>query len=390
MFALLRPALVCVACFFVAVTHCCGQQFSLPFRRNVEADKDKTYWLSENEGPWLIMCASFAGENAMYQANDLVLELRSKHKLKAFVFKKTIEFDKSVSGAGMGTVKPVGDGMFIIRPPEMEYVHGTDFDEIAVVVGDFPSIDDRSAIDALEKIKTLHPEALSFSETVPTNQRMGVFRYIQQMASPDSELKKKGPMRQAFMIPSPLLPEEYFAQRGIDRVILELNEDLKYSLLNCPAPYSVRVASFRGETTFDLNRMREAQEEDERQRRWGKPRQNSQLAEAGEKASRLTNELRKLGIEAYEFHDRYESYVCVGAFDWVTRRSENGREVWNPDVVQTISDYKATVEDRVIKNFPGAGKPLRPKTLPALRDSGIVFDAQPIPVQVPVSHVRKR
>lgn len=384
---LVVSVVICLALFDV----CTGQQLSLPFRRGVEADKDKTYWLTEHEGPWLIMCASFAGENAIYQAKDLVHELRSKHNLKAYVFKKNIDFPDTVPGAGMGTVKIVGDGQILARSPEMEFAHGHDFEEIAVLVGNFSSFDDRGAADTLEKIKTMQPAALAFSDTVPTNQRMGVWRRIQQQVSGNSEMKSKGPMRQAFLIPNPLIPEENFNQRTVDTVILNLNRDLKYGLLSCPAPFSVRVATFRGETTFNLTEIAKAQVEDARQSKWGKPREKSQLAEAGEKAHRLTNELRKLGVEAYEFHDRYESYVCVGAFDWIKRPGPDGRDVWNDDVIKTINDYKATLEEnKGIKNLPGTGKPVRPKTLPSLRNTDILFDIQPIPVQVPVSAVGKR
>ncbi len=372
-----------------------AQQFPLPFRRSVEADKEKTYWLTDREGPWLIMCASFAGDNAIFQANDLVLELRSKHSLKAFVFKKDIKFAKTVNGAGMGTVEIVGEGenkKIVARSQQMEYAHGHDFEEIAVLVGSFSSIEDRSAADTLEKIKTLQPGALAFDETVPTHQRMGVWREIQRRISGNAEMKKKGPMRQAFMIPNPLMPEEYFTRHGVDTVILNLNRDreIKYSLLNCPAPYSVRVATFRGETSFKLEDIEKAKQEESRYTKFTKPREKSQLAEAGEKAHRLTNELRKEGVAAYEFHDRYESYVCVGEFDWIKKTGTNGREVWNEDVLKTISLYKATIEDRAIKNYPGMGKPIRPKTLPALRGTDIVFDAQPIPVQVPVAGVGNR
>ena len=47
----------------------------LPFAR-IEADPNKEYWLSEENGPWMIMAASFTGEGARTQARELILELR--------------------------------------------------------------------------------------------------------------------------------------------------------------------------------------------------------------------------------------------------------------------------------------------------------------------------
>ena len=47
----------------------------VPFR-SVEADPNKQYWLTEDQGPWMIMATSFAGPGAEEQAHALVLELR--------------------------------------------------------------------------------------------------------------------------------------------------------------------------------------------------------------------------------------------------------------------------------------------------------------------------
>ncbi len=47
----------------------------VPFR-SVEADPNKMYWLTEDQGPWMIMATSFAGPGAEEQAHTLVLELR--------------------------------------------------------------------------------------------------------------------------------------------------------------------------------------------------------------------------------------------------------------------------------------------------------------------------
>ena len=36
----------------------------IPFKKSVEADPNKDYALTEDDGPWLIMCRCFAGETA--------------------------------------------------------------------------------------------------------------------------------------------------------------------------------------------------------------------------------------------------------------------------------------------------------------------------------------
>jgi hypothetical protein len=115
-------------------------------------------------------------------------------------------------------------------------------------------------------------------------------------------------------------------------------------------------------------------------KRLGKPLdiEQSKLAQAGRKANILCEELRKLGIEAYEFHDRSESFVCVGAFDWVSRKDNFGGVEFNPEVEKTIMLFKGTVE-----NMPGNQNSFAAKSLPTLEKQGIAFDVQPVPVAVP-------
>ncbi len=367
-----------------------AQKSAFPFRRHVGAEKDKTYWLTKDEGPWLIMCASFSGENGLHQANDLVHELRSQQNLNAFVYTMKVDLPETINGAGTGRVDIVDEGHFEARSLQFKFANGGAFEEIAVLIGNFSGLDDRNAELTLEKIKTMRPKSLAFNETVPTNQSLGYWRDVYRKVSGDPDAKKKGPMGQAILIPSPLLPEEYFAQKHVDKFILDLNRGTEFSLLDCPKMYSVRVATFRGETTFNLNEIEQLKNDELRLRKLGMSREKSKLAEALDKAHRLTKELRKADIEAYEFHDRFESYVCVGGFDWLKRSGPDGRDVLNQEVIDTINRYKATVEDGTIKNFPGMGQLLRPKSMPALRGTDIVFDIQPVPVQVPVSSVSKR
>jgi hypothetical protein len=268
----------------------------------------------------------------------------------------------------------------------MKLANGGDFEEIAVMVGDFPRFDDRAAEATLEKIKAMQPKALAMTETTPSSQVMGQLRALYRRVKNDPEDSRRGPMGQAFLIPNPLLPEEYFRQQQVDTAILDLNRGIQYSLLECPAPYSVRVATFRGEVTFDLKTIELAQYEDSKL----KARDKSALAEAGEKARRLTEELRKAKIGAYVFHDRYESYVCVGAFDWVTRTGSDGKEVWNPAVIETINRYKGSTVQGQLRGFPGMANLVQPKSMAALRGTDIVFDIQPIAVRIPTGGTGRR
>ena len=344
------------------------------FRPAVNAQRNRTYTLTKQQGPWLIACASFTGKDAARQANDLVYELRKKYKLEAFVYKKEFDFRKNIKGIGFSPTETVRgkDGKLKAKPIKMKALRGSQFEEIAVVVGDFPSLTDRKTQKALEKIKYLRPRTLEVSATMKSNQSYGKMREDLRKINKDRNIRAMGPMRQAMVIPNPLLPETYFQRQSVDSTILKLNDGLEFGLLRNSKPYTVRVATFRGHSDFGSAQKIDAQ------RKSQKKKKVSKLAIAAAKAHRLTSELRKRGVEAYEFHDRFESYVCVGGYDWVKKRRRDGRDEMNPQIARIIDSYKATKQD--FGHLRGA---IQPKSLPNIRHLGIVFDVQPRPVAVP-------
>ena len=339
----------------------------VPFRK-VEADPSQSYELTESDGPWMIMCASFAGANAEQQAHELVLELRGKHKLEAYVFKHHFDFTASEVG---NTLDKYG------ARKRMRAANGAKFDEFAVLVGNFHSVEQPDVEKTLEKIKYLKPDTLSLARGEELNQRYAGWRDAVRRVSRMGANKDKGPMSHAFVTKNPLLPNEYFAAKGLDRFVVELNEDLPFSLLKNPGAYTVKVASFRGAEKLALNGKEEAEFESI----LGKPRKASRtnlakIDEAALKASKLTKALREQGVEAYEFHDRTESIVCIGSFDSVGDPRPDGKIEINPAVHRLMQQYgPETIQD------PSLGKGqlgVRPRSL-----AGIPFDVQPLPVVVP-------
>src|SRR5687768_5618467 len=108
-------------------------------------------------------------------------------------------------------------------------------------------------------------------------------------------------MGNAFVTRNPLLPEDYFVAPGLDPLVLDMNCGVEFSLLDCPGQFSVRVATFRGESTMDLTKMgTESGSPFHTGLFNGEP---SKLELAAEKAHKLTVALREQKIEAYEFHD---------------------------------------------------------------------------------------
>ena len=325
-------------------------QAQLPFRKkNSRAAAANNRDLTVKNGPWVIMCASFSGESAEESALQLVNELR-QHRLSAFLYRHS--FDYSGSFQGLGWQEPDKQGNFTRTPKIMKSANLDVVRETAVLVGDFPSPDDGRAQRTLKQIKSLR------ITSVP-----GLFK--------DGTVNPT-PLRTAFMLPNPLLPAEYFRRPKIDKFIFKINNKLQYSLLKCPGLYSVRIASFRGDSTVDQGKIDRASDAFQTKYKDGKPVSSSRLLDAEEKAHNLTLALRKKGVEAYEFHDRTESYVCIGSFDWVTRKT-NDRVMNNPDIVKLVEACKPEV-----RNLPGAPNAILPKSV-----MGITFDPKPTPIMVP-------
>ncbi len=325
----------------------------IPFKR-VEADVNKDYRLTEDHGPWMILAASFVGPQAEQQAQDLVLELRKEFKLKAFVHKKTYDFTEPVVGIGVNRYG---------GPRKMRYANEKRFDEIAVLAGDFQGVEDPNLEKALGKIRIARPKCLDSRDTESTAQPLFSIRELHRRLSASEEKKQRGPMGHAFVTRNPLLPEEYFAPKGIDPFVVLMNRDVKYSLLDNQGNYTVRIATFRGSTTMNVAEI----EKD------GKGLPNK-LEQAAINAHEMTMALRKQRIEAYEFHDRYESIVTIGSFDTVGTSLGNGRTEMRPEIHAIVQRYGAHR-----KPIPGNAE----LGLVPVDVKGIPCDIQPWPVQVP-------
>jgi len=333
----------------------------IPFKK-IEADPNKSYELEERHGPWIIMAASFAagGEAeqraaAEQQAHDLVMELRQKFKLEAYTFRQSFDFSKPVEGNGLSKYG---------GRRRMRNLYNNRFDEIAVVVGNFQTLDDPQLDKTLERLKYARPQVFQREEN-KSSQRMSTIRDFYRVVVNDPSRKSKGPMGAAFASRNPLLPKELFTAKGLDPFVAGMNRDLPHSLLNCPGRYTVRVATFRGVDT-----MKPAEFE----RLTTQERKYSKIDEAALKASELCKQLRQQGVEAYEFHDRTESIVTIGSFAEVGQPRIDGKIEINPAIHRIMEAY-------------GPIKQLKPGTnmeeVYARVQNGLRFDPQPLPVEVP-------
>ena len=179
-----------------------------------------------------------------------------------------------------------------------------------------------------------------------------------------------GPLAHAFITRNPLLPEDYFAPKGgVDDLVLKINKNVDHSLLDCPGKYTVEVAHFTGEVILDQNKIRAI----ESGAKPGPETAKQGLAAAAKKAHDMTEGLRMIGYEAYEFHDRDKSLVTVGSFDSLGAPGPDGAFKFSPQVNFIIERFGA-------ETVHGSGKTgaIKPKSF-----IGIFFDVEPIPIEVP-------
>ena len=329
--------------------------------KRVEADPHRSYELTDQCGPWMIMACSFSGDQAERQAHDLVLELRARWKVPAYVYRAQFDLGRA-EGRGVDRYG---------NPVRMRYQHGSEIKEVAVVVGNYRTADDAEAKSTLQTLKYAQPDCLQTEEARRTRDVAGLRDWYHmewtKAFQSNAEPKQRGPMGHAFIAANPLLPQDYFVPKGVDKLVEELNEGLEFSLLRCPGKYTVRVAHFTGNAAIRVRDIQAIKS--------GEKDLPPALADAAKRAHSLCLALRnKYGVEAYEFHDRYSSIVTVGSFHSLGTPRPDGKIAIDPEIYAVMKKYGA--ETYTTPNGTTAMKGLALKDIAA-------FDPQPMPMEVP-------
>lgn len=391
----LLAALIIFGCLQSAQAQSLWKKF-VPVQQ-IEASPAADYHLTDSNGPWHVMAATFSGPGSEDQARELVLEFRSKYNIPAYVHSMTFNLGEERVGRGIDKFG---------APARMRYQKGDRIQELAVVLGDFPTIDDPRAEELLERVKILKPDSLSTENGRETTQTLAHVRKLQKASIARwAQDKTLGPMRSAFICRNPLLPEEYFAPRGVDNFVANMNNGVQDSLLNCPGRYTIQVAHFEGKTTIE-GAMATGR------KKGRKKSADDPLDVAAENAHLLTVALRSKGWEAFEFHDREQSLVTVGSFDEVDiippdnrllPRRDREKAIFqtfgaafntpsNPSLGEPTSFADRSRVQEVTQKFnqivnselgltPAAG--LKPKYLEVLPGRFVTFDVHPQVMEVP-------
>jgi hypothetical protein len=322
------------------------------FGKNVEADPSKEYRLTELNGPAMILVTTFAGANGRREANTLVYELRKNYKYKAYVHEQTFVHDlkKEEKQPQNPYAKP------------LKYRKTGSLSAYAVLVGDFQSFDDLDFQKTLKEIKQCVPECMRSNQT--NSQDYKIWR------SNTAAINGKGPLYMAFGVMNPMLPPEN--QHGnIDKLVEALNADSLYSLLKCPRRYTVRIATFTGKIIIRQDEIKEI-EAGKKPFSSGK---TSELEIAGKAATKLCKVLREQGVEAYEFHDRFASFVTIGGFDSYGQELPNGMIELHPEIAKIMEHFQGKPATQGVQPGTIAHEPVR--------IAGIECDVQPMIIEVP-------
>jgi hypothetical protein len=362
----------------------------------LSADKpNDALTIKAEHGPWLIMAMSFHGNDAKAKAEQLASELRKDHKLQAYCLNKRFDFTNRLEGAGFDE-----EG----RERKMKYRDPKVIDSYAVLIGDFDSIDSPAIKDTLAKVKKIVPRAVPKTDasidaktnSVDVHSYRNYLRKVLPSADgATASSTTKPPMGNAFITRNPLLPAEYYKAPELDKFVKTINEEKglsDHSLLDCQGKFSVRVAVFRGDEVTES---------------WGRQAnglndQNkiSQLDIAAERAMLTTKALRRAGYEAYQYHDRTQSYVTIGSFNELGSVDKNNRFVYDNRIQEIINRFGAT--KKITQTQFGTSQTptllfdlVDQKTIPEFntRDSkelgtwlskySVAFDLKPAPMAVP-------
>ena len=137
-------------------------------------------------------------------------------------------------------------------------------------------------------------------------------------------------MGAAFVTRNPLLPDDFFQAAKVDDFVVQLNKNVEHSLLKCPKSFTVRVASFQGNAATNFSGTTAESKGNA---------VTDKLDYAAEKANRLTTALRAKDVEAYEYHDRYASYVTIGSFDELGKPLPSGEFQYHPDILAILEKW---------------------------------------------------
>ncbi len=348
--------------------------------------------LKAEHGPWLIYATSLEGPDSKLQAIALAIELRNEFGLNAYIMPKTFDFSNKVVGSGLSETG---------KQKIMQYADDRVVECYSILVGDFTSVDAPQTKEVLKKIKTIKPKffatetmAEKIDDVTPGEMSVAYRVWLKQKSSNDIPGEAVSPMINAFITRNPLLPEEFYNAPELEEFVVKLNERAENSILKCPGRFTVRIANFTGSQTTLLSGGSNSSTTNSLN--------GAALEEAAIQANLLASLLRRAGYEAYEFHDRSCSSVCVGNFESLGAVDASGTFVYSPEIMKVVADFGGVKDYRIsqygpvpvaktlldvvnYKKYPELTVGTEAEKMKKVKEYSLAFEANPKPIFVPKS-----
>ncbi len=344
-------ALVFLALLSISNTAYCGR---------TEAIQGKRYHLTNQHGPWMIMVASLSdvkeenrinGLTAWEAADTIVYELRTKG-IPAYTYSVEEETD-------------VVDGPNSIQNVARRVIARQG--EICVLAGNFKSIDDEQAQAVLKWIKK------KYTSSIVDEKKGGLFAKTPGQPSPFGG---------AMLTINPIYSGE-IQNKKLDDVIVDLNNDTPFTLLENPGKFTLHVATFAGGSVMQVGNQSSTKAMALFEQNFG-----SNLDDCAKDAMELAEALRTASkhgydknYEAWVFHDHYRSIVTVGSFS-----SKQDPRI--EPLVRLFGGRAGTAESRIVTDdgiIPATFTLPQKPTLQNPLKKQWYFDAQPRIMTVPTA-----
>lgn len=267
---------------------------------SVVAQQPTGFAITPEVGPWMILVASYRGDDARAKAEGMCRELRTNYKVAAYLFNRADDERRAenervaqIREQHKRKLREAGlpeDTKLPIKTVRIE-------DQYAVLVGGFK--DDIAARKGLDDIRKLKPsESLQLTAYMPD-------------ASGKMREQAINPFQSAFVCRNPRVPNEKAgANEGPDPRIKEYNAGESFSLLKCSGPWTLVVKSYTGAAVIQSQNAPKSVME--KLMPFGKG--GALLNANARQAHEVADVLKKIGFDSYVLHTEYSSYVTIGAF----------------------------------------------------------------------------
>jgi hypothetical protein len=267
----------------------------------VEADPNKEYAVTPEAGAWMIRVITYVGPDARQLAHQLILEIRSRFDLPAFVVSSGDEERRKQQQELEQFRTQFPDYHGPIRHTRIQ-------EQCMVLIGGYKDMD--AASRALKEVKKLPPPDEKLMNVLA---KAGPSKKVGDEQQTLLEGTFVNPFPNSFVVRNPTVPQERKTDNKNDPFLKKLNAHEKFSLLQCKKPWTLIVATYQGmhtiQPTSESNTVLSVFDN-----LWSSNR--GELLEAsGQNAHNFADAMRKLGFDAYVLHTRWGSLVTVGGYD---------------------------------------------------------------------------